>query len=106
VLNRKGKVNRNVWVYLPAPTVTFISSQDVEKATKHGLKRFPNSMRKNLKTGCQAGKKRTVAIDQNMPSRHRRGRTDRFCNQDFVFGSAAGRGFHDILEGRNLYGET
>jgi hypothetical protein len=46
----KGKVNRNVRVYLAGLTVTFISDWNVERAMDHGFKRFPVSMCKNIKT--------------------------------------------------------
>jgi hypothetical protein len=51
-LLRKEKVNRNVRVYLAELTVTFILDWNVERAMDHGLKRFPVSMCKNIKTCC------------------------------------------------------
>jgi transcriptional antiterminator NusG len=57
-------------------------------------------MRKNNETGSQTRKKRTLAINEDMPPRHWGNRTNRFRHQNAVNCIAAGHSYY-ILEGKD-----
>jgi len=58
----------------------FISIKAQLAGWQNGFKIFPITMRKNIKTGSQARKKRVVAVNKNMLFRYRRRRAYRIYN--------------------------
>jgi len=69
---------------------------------KNGLKIIPIPSSKNIKVGGKTGKKRALAISENMLLRHRRHWNNRICHQTLVVNSATRRNRHSHVEGKPM----
>lgn len=55
-LHSRRKVNRNACLYLPEPTVNFISKHNVEKAVTMGLRDFLTQCARTMKLAVKPGR--------------------------------------------------